>query len=256
MSPYSYAANNPIYYADHMGRGPKPGFWSTVLDGTQLVIDVLGFIPAVGEIADGVNALISLARGDYAGAALSATAMIPFAGWVAGGANFGRLAKRLFGKSDEVTEGIVTVEKASSKWMKSADDVNAEFIADQLAKGKKQGDIKSPWKSGSDVLEYTTEEAEQFVRIHGDDNAVGGWMMKKEDLMNTDGTMMSPSQMKDRFALPELPTKISDVTVPAGTKMRTGEAGAVDGWGSGGGTQYQAADRIDGSAISNTTELH
>ncbi len=63
----------------------EEGFWSRngegILDGTQLVLDGAGLIPVVGEVADGINALVSLARGDYAGAALSAAAMIPFAGW-------------------------------------------------------------------------------------------------------------------------------------------------------------------------------
>lgn len=64
--------------------------WSGVLDVTQLALDAVGLIPVVGEVADGANALVSLARGDYAGAALSAAAMIPFAGWGATGAKLGR----------------------------------------------------------------------------------------------------------------------------------------------------------------------
>ncbi len=56
---------------------------SGVLDGVQTGLDVLGMIPAFGEISDGINALIYLARGDYLNAGLSAGAMIPFAGWFA-----------------------------------------------------------------------------------------------------------------------------------------------------------------------------
>ncbi|MGU2293282.1 hypothetical protein ACSEQ4_30820, partial [Pseudomonas aeruginosa] len=53
-----------------------------ILDGLQLGLDVVGLIPVVGEIADLANAGISLARGDYAGAALSLVSAIPFAGWL------------------------------------------------------------------------------------------------------------------------------------------------------------------------------
>ncbi|MEB3281213.1 MAG: SpvB/TcaC N-terminal domain-containing protein [Lyngbya sp.] len=63
-----------------------------VLDAVQLGLDVVGLVPGAGEIADGANALISLGRGDYAGAALSAAAMIPFAGWLGTAGRFGRRA--------------------------------------------------------------------------------------------------------------------------------------------------------------------
>lgn len=50
------------------------------LDAGQLGLDAAGLIPGVGEIFDGINALVSLVRGDYMGAALSLISMIPVAG--------------------------------------------------------------------------------------------------------------------------------------------------------------------------------
>lgn len=52
-----------------------------ILDGIQLGLDIVGLIPVAGEIADIANAGISLARGDYAGAALSLVSAIPFVGY-------------------------------------------------------------------------------------------------------------------------------------------------------------------------------
>ncbi|MBK4991364.1 DNA/RNA non-specific endonuclease [Pseudomonas sp. S36] len=52
-----------------------------ILDGIQLGLDIFGLIPVVGEIADVANAGISLARGDYAGAALSLLSAIPLVGY-------------------------------------------------------------------------------------------------------------------------------------------------------------------------------
>lgn len=66
----------------------KKGFWGKMLDGVQLVLDVAGMVPGIGEIADLANAAIYTARGDYTNAALSAAAAIPFAGWAATGAKF------------------------------------------------------------------------------------------------------------------------------------------------------------------------
>lgn len=47
---------------------------------------------------------------------------------------------------------------------------------------------------------------------------------------------MTPTQIK--FALPEVPEYITDVIIPAGAHIRTGEVNPLDGWESGGGIQY------------------
>ncbi|WP_434384441.1 hypothetical protein [Melittangium boletus] len=55
-----------------------------LLDGLQGVLDLVGFIPAVGEVADLLNAGISAARGKYLDAALSLVSLIPGVGDVIG----------------------------------------------------------------------------------------------------------------------------------------------------------------------------
>ncbi|MCL6559915.1 MAG: hypothetical protein K6U74_14205, partial [Firmicutes bacterium] len=75
----------------------KEGFnWGGLLDGVQLALDVVGLIPGVGEIADLANAGVSALRGDWAGAALSLAACIPFAGWAATGAKVARKGMKAF----------------------------------------------------------------------------------------------------------------------------------------------------------------
>ena len=54
------------------------------MDWLQTTLDVVGFIPGVGEFADGVNALISLGRGNPFEALLSAISMVPGAGDIIG----------------------------------------------------------------------------------------------------------------------------------------------------------------------------
>lgn len=58
----------------------EASLWSKIADGVQAGLDVAGLVPGFGEIADGINALISLGRGDFAGAALSAASMVPVVG--------------------------------------------------------------------------------------------------------------------------------------------------------------------------------
>lgn len=72
----------------------KPTDWKKWADATQTALDIIGLIPAVGEVADCLNGIISLARGDYADAALSFAAMIPFVGAAATGAKQVRKTKK------------------------------------------------------------------------------------------------------------------------------------------------------------------
>jgi hypothetical protein len=73
---------------------------SDILDGVQLALDVVGLIPGVGEIADGINGVIHLARGNYVDAALSFTSMIPVVGDAIG--KGGKAAKFLATKADDI----------------------------------------------------------------------------------------------------------------------------------------------------------
>jgi RHS repeat-associated protein len=97
------------------------GLWSGVLDVVQTGIDIVGMIPVVGEIADGTNALIYLARGDKINAALSAAAMIPIAGTVATGAKLANKAiktAQLTAKVRKATDALKLAERVLGKGYK------------------------------------------------------------------------------------------------------------------------------------------
>lgn len=95
-----------------------PTTWDKWADATQTALDIVGMIPAVGEIADCINGVISLARGNYADAALSFAAMIPFFGTAATATKIVKKAKALkkITKADEA-KGVYDLV------VKNADDV-------------------------------------------------------------------------------------------------------------------------------------
>jgi len=128
--------------------GEKVVPWNTVLDIVQTVIDIVGLIPVVGEIADGVNAVIYLIRGDKLNAALSAGSMIPIAGWLTTG---GKFIKNAFRYGDEVIDGVAIIAR-------NADEAGAL--------------IKGVVKHGDEAL----EGGEQLVK-HGDEllKGAGNW---------------------------------------------------------------------------------
>ncbi|SES02080.1 intein C-terminal splicing region [Lentzea xinjiangensis] len=97
-----------------VGNPEHEGFWDWVerkvnsIDWAEVghtILDVVGMIPVVGEIADGINAVWYLAEGDYVNAALSAAALVPFAGAAATGAKL--IGKGLQKYGDEAA-GLVS----------------------------------------------------------------------------------------------------------------------------------------------------
>jgi len=65
---------------------------------------------------------------------------------------------------------------------------------------------------------------------------------------------LTPQQIKSKYALPEVPTYMSEVHVPSDTRIRTGKVNPVFG-GNGNATQYELLQRLPESAFKNTIRL-
>ena len=89
------------------------------LDNVQTGLDVAGLTPVVGIVADGVNTVISVFRGDLTGAGLSAAAMIPGAGQAVTGAKLGK--------------ALVTAEPVVSALKSDVIHRSASFVRSQAA---------------------------------------------------------------------------------------------------------------------------
>jgi filamentous hemagglutinin len=120
-----------------------------------------------------------------------------------------------------------------------ADDVNSTFPSGW----------EPPYKPVTRVTEFTTTVDDVYVRVHGETNKARSWMMKREAIEG-----LTPQQIQSKYALPEVPTFISEVHVPSGTRIRAGMVNPVfDGVGN--ATQYELLQRLPESVFKNTVRL-
>ncbi len=87
-------------------------------------LSVVGLIPGVNVVADGLNTALYLAEGDYGNAAISGVSMIPGLGEIGAGA---RLTSRVFGEgskivkvsttADDILKGVGKVQKVVNRPM-------------------------------------------------------------------------------------------------------------------------------------------
>jgi hypothetical protein len=122
-------------------------------------------------------------------------------------------------------------------------DANAPFVA----KG-----WNPPYATTVEARTFTTGREMQFVRVHGVGNQQGAFIVRAAEVKG-----MTPVQIQQRLALPRMPEYISDVYVPAGTRMQMGRIGAQPTFGvpNNGGIQYQLLDNIPGSSFQNMRHL-
>ncbi len=131
-------------------------------------------------------------------------------------------------------------QKIKNVVVRSADEVNDTF--------RKRG-YRPPY-AGSRVREFQTTQELKFLRVHGNENQARSWIMRTEEIKG-----LSPKQIQDKYSLPEFPTFVSEVRVPPQTRMRMGKAASQEGWGGGGGMQYELLDKIDNSFFGTPTPL-
>ncbi|WP_324020369.1 hemagglutinin repeat-containing protein [Pantoea sp. JZ29] len=114
----------------------------------------------------------------------------------------------------------------------SADEANAPFI---------NRGWNAPYDSATQVRTFTTTSDLTFVRVSTSNNPIGAFLVRADEIAG-----MTPEQIQQHLALPNVPTQVAEVTVPAGTRMQVGKVAAQPEFGASesGGVQYQLLDQI------------
>lgn len=99
-----------------------------------------------------------------------------------------------------------------------------------------------PFPANQGVPEIMPSQPLYFVRFYTGTDPRGSWVMRAADVRG-----LTPAQIRDRFALPAVPTMITYVVVPANVAaLWTGYAGPILNpyWGQGGGQQSYIMSRL------------
>ena len=91
---------------------------SAVLDKVHTALDIAGMVPGIGNVADGINAGLHAARGNWKDAALSAAGMIPGAGQAATAAKLAKKSSKVIKGSTKAIKGSTKVIKGTKKVIK------------------------------------------------------------------------------------------------------------------------------------------
>ena len=153
--------------------------------------------------------------------------------------------KPLEGATVGSESGIKTVDTGDLEVIeiKAPEVANSEWLA--------SGYDKPPYNPDFEV-KVVKAGNEEYVRVFsynvdGTSNKLGGWLMKKGDIEG-----LTPAQIADKYALPKVPTHICDVNVNPDFNLQTGIANSVEGWGNGGGQQFDTMGKfIDEDAFVN-----
>ena len=110
----------------------------------------------------------------------------------------------------------------------------------------------APYDASTQVRQFTAASELNFVRVHTNDNVAGQFIVRADEIKG-----MTPQQIQQHLALPTIPTFISDVKVPAGTRLQVGRVAPQPNFGAPnkGGTQYQLIDKIPLENFHNTRPL-
>ncbi|WP_437922463.1 hypothetical protein, partial [Sphingobacterium sp. LRF_L2] len=155
------------------------------LNGIQTGLDLLGMVPVFGEFADGFNAFLYAGRGDYVNASLSASAMVPFAGWASTSLKLGGKAAK--GGQTVIGEGMKRVSTEAAKregsvilnnmpnFTGTADQVtsqmmtfNRQWLLQQMRSGRPIIDIGLDPARGVPSIFYQMEQnmIKNYLKLH------------------------------------------------------------------------------------------
>ncbi len=165
--------------------------------------------------------------------------------------------KKWFGKADSpeieslVSSSVDDVLKRRNRYYsKLVTSQSRSRLPGEVNRELSSFGYRTPYANDAVVVEAMLAEQTKFVRVFakGKTTPAGRWVMNVDDVKG-----LTPKQIQDKYALPYMPTHITDVSLPKGTRIRAGKVGPNFGR-RGGNVQYELLDRVE-DAFSNARSL-
>lgn len=141
----------------------------------QLGLDIVGFVPVVGDVADLANGIIYTARGDYANAAISYIAIVPYVGDAAKVGRFGTKAQKLtirvgnnidelvdIGRQFVKASQAVKFTRLVTKYSDELGIKGAEKVANAIWDKSK---LRKVLRVGRDEWDYVSKQAHHIIPV-------------------------------------------------------------------------------------------
>jgi len=160
-----------------------------------------------------------------------------------------------------ITKKLTSVapDKLSEKFANSAKAKWSSTPSNRLNAWFKTKGLNDPFTKETRVFSVRTTKYERFVRLYDGENSTqkGSWVMRQKDI-ERDGVRLSPAEIRDKFALPEIPKFMCDVVVPPNAELFVGQAGPQEKYGKskGGGTQFFIRTRWPGLTFDNERKIN
>jgi len=159
LNRFAYANGNPVSSVDPFGLSAERNnseqsdndWYSDELSAAiHTILDIAGFIPGWGAIADALNALIYAIEGDWTNAGMSALSAIPGFGDIASGCKW---ATKLFKSSSKIYKALDSVATFATK------------IDDVIKSASKASDILYATSKSEDAVEFTVKQVKNSPNV-------------------------------------------------------------------------------------------
>jgi RHS repeat-associated protein len=147
LNRYAFANGSPASYIDPFGRS------ASLIAGAHTALDAAGMVPGIGMLFDAVNLVWYAAEGDWANVGLSALALVPGIGDVAGAAKLGV-------KAIGAAAGAVGAVKAAGV----AKAAGATSAALGVGRAGKAADAGAGASRGSDLVFGSSSKSTEKLR--------------------------------------------------------------------------------------------
>jgi RHS repeat-associated protein len=253
LNRYAYVQGNPITYVDPLGLSP----YSIISTLGHSLLNVVGFVPGIGDLFDGVNGIWYALEGNSKEAISSFISVLPFIGSSIGnGLKWGSKGAKWATKASKYIDATCNIIAGASTLYRSSDSAanRVLYLYDNYIKTGKKFDSRA----AVEILGLALDVTSSVLAGKQMKGGIGGLCKQaKEDRQlrkALDGYSVadgkSPYALMEQYGIPATLNKSSREALDAGGyQMKASESGGPSG-------KYQVGDYQDIKGVEGLDAHH